>query len=71
LPIAASCIGTYALYWLKGIRMRALMLVGTFLWVLNNIVSGSIGGTALECVILVTNAFTIWRLRQAAKMGQV
>lgn len=65
LPIAASCIGTLALFFLRGIRMRALMLVGTLLWLLNNILVGSIGGTALEAVLALTNARTIWRLRAA------
>lgn len=62
LPIIASCIGTTALFLLHGVRMRVLMLVGTSLWLINNIVSGSIGGTALEAVILSTNLWTIYRL---------
>ncbi|GAA5171161.1 YgjV family protein [Viridibacterium curvum] len=66
LPIMASCIGTTALFFLSGIRMRLLMLVGTGLWVVNNILSGSYGGTALELVILSTNCWTIWRLRRDA-----
>lgn len=62
LPIMASCSGTTALFLLKGIRMRMLMLVGTSLWLVNNILSGSIGGTALEAVIFVTNCWTIFRM---------
>lgn len=67
LPIIASCIGTTALFLLSGIPMRMLMLVGTGLWVVNNIASGSYGGTALEIVILTTNSWTIWRLRKDAQ----
>lgn len=66
LPILAACCGTTALYWLDGIRMRALMMVGTLLWLLNNILSGSIGGTALELVIVFTNGYTMWRMRRTA-----
>ncbi len=62
LPIAGSCIGTFALFFLHGLRMRALMLVGTLLWLLNNLLVSSIGGTALEAVLAATNAHTIWRL---------
>jgi hypothetical protein len=62
LPIAASCIGTFALFFLDGLRMRALMLLGTLLWLLNNLLVGSIGGTALEAVLALTNAHTIWRI---------
>lgn len=67
LPVIASCIGTTALFLLSGIRMRALMLVGTGLWVVNNIVTGSYGGTLLEIVILTTNSWTIWRLHRDAQ----
>ena len=64
LPLLASCIGTLALFLLSGIRMRLTMLLGTGCWLVNNIFSGSIGGTALELVILATNLRTIhalWR----------
>lgn len=64
LPILASCIGTYALFFLDGLRMRALMLFGTLLWLANNLLIGSIGGTALEAVLALTNAHTIWRMRR-------
>jgi hypothetical protein len=62
LPIAASCIGTFALFFLDGLRMRALMLLGTLLWLLNNILVGSIGGSLLEAVLAITNLHTLWRL---------
>lgn len=69
LPLTASCIGTIALFMLDGIAMRALMLVGSLLWVANNIVSGSIGGTALELVLIVVNLFTMIRMH-AEKTAQ-
>lgn len=62
LPIAASCIGTTALFFLQGLRMRVLMLLGTLLWVANNLIVGSIGGTALELIVAATNGWTIWKL---------
>jgi len=65
LPIAASCIGTTALFLLQGLRMRLLMLLGTLLWVANNLIVGSVGGTALELVVAATNSWTIWRLWRA------
>ncbi len=64
LPLLASCIGTLALFLLSGKRMRLTMLLGTGCWLANNILSGSIGGTALELVILATNLrtiYTLWR----------
>lgn len=69
-PLLASCIGTLALFLLHGIRMRIVMLLGTALWVANNILSGSIGGTALELVILAVNSHTIWRMRRDARLAR-
>ena len=63
LPLIASCLGTIALFTLKGIPMRLLMLCGTGLWVANNVIVGSIGGTALEVTIALVNITTIIRLR--------
>ena len=62
LPLTASCLGTIALFTLEGIRMRLLMLCGTGLWIANNWIAGSIGGTALEIVIAVINLTTITRM---------
>jgi len=62
LPIVGSCIGTTAVFLFTGITMRVLMLTATFLWLANNILSGSIGGTALEVCIALSNIYTIWRL---------
>jgi hypothetical protein len=42
--------------------MRAVLLVCTLLWLANNILSGSIGGTLLESVIALANISTIIRL---------
>lgn len=65
LPLLASCLGTYALFRLDGVRMRGLMLVGTSLWIFNNILVGSIGGTLLEIVVAAVNLRTIVILRRA------
>jgi hypothetical protein len=70
LPLGASCIGTLALFLLRGIPMRLAMLCGTCLWIANNVIAGSIGGTALELVIAVVNATTIWRMARAARVAQ-
>lgn len=64
LPLAASCLGTIALFLLSGIAMRLLMLCGTGLWIANNLLVGSIGGTALEVVVAAVNLSTIWRLHR-------
>jgi hypothetical protein len=67
LPLTASCLGTIALFTLKGVPMRLLMLCGTFLWIANNLIAGSIGGTALEVVIAAINLVTIARMTREAR----
>jgi hypothetical protein len=67
LPLTASCLGTIALFTLQGVPMRLLMLCGTGLWVANNVIVGSIGGTALEVVIAAINLTTIARMLRAQR----
>jgi Bacterial inner membrane protein len=62
LPLLASCLGTLALFLLQGVPMRLVMLCGTCLWIANNILVGSIGGTALEIVVALVNVMTIIRM---------
>jgi hypothetical protein len=69
LPLVASCLGTVALFLLQGIPMRLLMLCGTSLWIANNVIAGSIGGTALEVVVAITNITTM--VRMAQRRGQL
>lgn len=70
LPLVASCLGTLALFLLKGVRMRLLMLVGTACWIANNIIAGSVGGTALELVVAAVNVVTIVRLQRQARQAK-
>jgi hypothetical protein len=62
LPIVASCLATVAVFRMEGVAMRSVLLVCTLLWLANNLLSGSIGGTVLEAIIAVVNAVTILRL---------
>ena len=65
LPILASVLGTYALFFLKGVPMRFVMLWGTALWLVHNYWVGSVGGTVLEAVLCITNLVTLLRMRAA------
>lgn len=74
LPLLASISGTLALFLLKGIPMRLLMLLGTCFWIVNNVIVGSIGGTALEVVVAVVNVYTMiqmWRRGRAIAPAKV
>jgi hypothetical protein len=62
LPVTASCLATVAVFVLRGVVMRIVLLVCTLLWLVNNILSGSVGGTVLEAIIAVVNLVTIIRL---------
>ena len=62
LPVIASCAATVAVFTLSGIPMRLVFLGCTLLWLANNILSRSIGGTLLEAAIAVVSISTIVRL---------
>lgn len=62
LPVAGASLSTVAVFLLQGVRMRLTILAATLLWLANNIVSGSIGGTVLELFIGLTNLSTIVRM---------
>jgi hypothetical protein len=64
LPIAASCLGTFALFFLRGMSMRWLMLGGTLLWLVHNLAVGSVGGSLLEACLALSNLRTIERMRR-------
>lgn len=61
-PIIASVIGTISLFLLQGIPMRLFMLVGSFCWLINNILVSSLGGILLESTVITMNTITIIRL---------
>jgi hypothetical protein len=62
LPVIASCAATVAIFCMQGIPMRLVLLGCTLLWLANNVLSGSIGGTLLELVIAVINLLTMIRM---------
>lgn len=62
LPVMASCIATVALFSMQGVALRMVLLSCTLLWLVNNIISRSIGGTLLEITIAVINVSTILRM---------
>lgn len=70
LPLAAGLIGTYAMFMLKGIPMRATMGLVSLCWIITNLLIGSIGALAAEAFILVTNLVTIVRLTRMAGKPQ-
>ncbi|MBS1211130.1 MAG: YgjV family protein [Proteobacteria bacterium] len=66
LPLLAVAIATLSMFRLDGLRLRYGMLLATLLWLANNILTGSIGGTVMECVVAIVSCVTIFRLRRDA-----
>lgn len=62
LPVIASIAATVAMFTLCSVPLRLVMLGATSLWLANDILSRSIGGTALETMIAATNLWTIVRM---------
>jgi hypothetical protein len=65
LPVVGSCFATWGMFTQAGIRMRILVLVSTLLWLANDVLSGSVGGTVLEGFIATVSVVTIARMARA------
>ena len=62
LPVIGSCIATMAIFTMKGVPFRCVLLASTLLWLANNVISGSIGGTLLEVANAIINISTMVRM---------
>src|ERR1022692_2001400 len=62
LPVIGSCIATIAIFTMRGVRFRCVLLASTLLWLANNILSRSIGGTVLELANAAINISTMIRM---------
>ena len=69
LPLLAVAVATVSMFRLEGLHLRYGMLVATLLWLGNNILTGSIGGTAMEVVITIVSCVTIFRLRRDRQLA--
>ena len=59
LPIIGCIISTIGFFYLKDIPMRLFMLATTFLWIIHNGISISIGPFLMEVCMFIANARTI------------
>ena len=67
LPVVGSCIATIAIFTMRGVPFRSVLLASTLLWLANNILTGSIGGTLLELANATVNLSTIVRLVRSSR----
>jgi hypothetical protein len=65
LPVIGSCIATFAIFTMRGIPFRVVLLASTLLWLANNVITGSIGGTILELANAAINISTMIRMARA------
>jgi hypothetical protein len=65
LPVIGSCIATYAIFTMRGIPFRIVLLTSTLFWLANNIITGSIGGTILEVANAAINISTMIRMARS------
>ena len=71
LPVIASCIATIAIFTMRGVRLRCMLLASTLLWLANNIISGSIGGTILEVTNAAINVWTMTRMVRSSQKSRL
>jgi hypothetical protein len=69
LPVVGSVLGAIAVCLLRGLTMRLVLLAATSCWLANGILSGSVGGTVLESLILTASLVTIVRMAVARRVA--
>jgi hypothetical protein len=67
IPVVGSSLGAIAVFMLRGVPMRLVLLVSTGCWLVTNVLAGSVGGTILESIIAAASVTTIVRMTLAAR----
>jgi hypothetical protein len=67
IPVVGSSLGAIAVFTLRGVPMRLVLLTSTACWLATNVLSGSVGGTVLELFIAAASVTTIVRMVRAAR----
>ncbi len=67
IPVVGSSLGAVAVFTMRGIPMRLVLLTSTACWLANNVLSGSIGGIVLESIIAAASVSTIVRMTLEAR----
>ena len=67
IPVVGSSLGAVAVFTMRGIPMRLVLLTSTACWLANNVLAGSIGGVVLESIIAAASLSTVVRLALAAR----
>jgi len=62
LPFITAIMGTFSLFYLRGIWLRVSLLIGGALWFVHNILALSYGPAIMEVIMFSVNTMTIYRL---------
>jgi len=68
LPLMSALITCIGMFLLGGIRFRAIVIIPVIMWIIHNIVVGSIGGTIQAIILFFISLITVWRLYQDRKL---
>jgi hypothetical protein len=69
IPVVGSSLGAIAVFTLRGVPMRLVLLVSTGCWLVTNVLAGSVGGTILESLVAAASVTTIVRMTLAARQA--
>ncbi|WP_028023245.1 YgjV family protein [Enterovibrio calviensis] len=68
LPVIGAVINTMAIVTLKGIKMRLVLIFSCFFGISNAVIIGSIGGIAIESMLLFLGVMTIYRMIKSERL---
>ena len=69
LPFLASFITCIGMFLLGGIRFRIIVVIAVVMWIVHNIVVGSIGATIESIILFFISSITVYRLYKDKKRG--
>ncbi|WP_407332816.1 YgjV family protein [Enterovibrio sp. 27052020O] len=68
LPVIGAVINTMAIVTLKGIKMRIVLIFSCFFGISNAVIIGSIGGIAIESILLFLGVITAYRMMKSERL---
>ncbi len=69
-PIISTLLGTTAVFYLSGIKMRLTMMLASLLWIIHNAVIISVGPLLMELFIFSVSAKTVYKLWQTKERSR-
>lgn len=67
LPLTAAILTCAGMFLLSGVNFRVLIVIAALLWIVHNVVVGSIGGTINSVILFFVSSTTVIRLYRERK----